>query len=305
MVTCGIPQGSCLGPLLFIIYLNDFETCLELSKASMYADDTHVTITSNNLENLLENAQRELLNISEWMRINKLTANPKKTEYMLIDHPRKVNKLDVSEPLILNNSEIKRAKKTKSLGVIVDEGLNWEQHFKVVKGKVRGGLSSLKKLKNLVPQKQLDNVYRALIESHLRYANVIWGSIPSSKIKILQNLQDRARTIIERARIKDDWSYNWLNVEQLIKFDRSTMTYKIMNGMCPESLWDKFPQISLHSNYNTRNCKDIQIPRYNLEYVKKGFHYSALTAWNSIPISIRELPTFPQFKRNLKTHLKS
>ena len=224
---------------------------------------------------------------------------------MLIGHLRKVNKLDVSEPLILNNSEIKRAKKNKSLGVIVDEGLNCDQHFKVVKGKVREGLSSLKKLKNLVPQKQLDNVYRALIESHLRYANVIWGSIPSSKIKILQNLQDRARTIIERARIKDDWSYNWLNVEQLIKFVRSALTYKIMNRMCPESLWDKFPQISLHSNYNTRNCKDIQIPRYNLEYVKKGFHYSALTAWNSIPISIRELPTFPQFKRNLKTHLKS
>ena len=108
------------------------------------------------------------------------------------------------------------------------------------------------------------------MESHLRYVNVIWGSIPSSKIKILQNLQDRARTIIERARIKDDWSYNWLNVEQLIKFDRSTMTYNIMNRMCPERLWDKFPQISLHSNYNTRNCKDIHIPRYNLEYVTKG-----------------------------------
>ena len=85
----------------------------------MYADNTHATITSNNLEKLLESAQRELLNIPEWMRINKLTANPKKTEYMLIGHPRKVNKLDVSEPLMLNTSEIKRAKKTKSLGVIV------------------------------------------------------------------------------------------------------------------------------------------------------------------------------------------
>ena len=118
------------------------------------------------------------------MRINKLTANPKKTEYMLIGHPRKVNQLDVSEPLMLNYTEIKRVKQTKSFGVIVVEGLNWEQHFTVVKGKVHGGLLSLKKLKNL-PQKQLDNVYRALVESHLRHADVIWGSIPSFKIKIL------------------------------------------------------------------------------------------------------------------------
>ena len=94
-------------------YLNDFETCLELSKASMYADDTLVTITSNNLENLLESAQREHLNISEWMRINRLTANPKKTEYMLIGHPGKVNKLDVSEPLMLNNSKNKTRKEDK------------------------------------------------------------------------------------------------------------------------------------------------------------------------------------------------
>ena len=80
VVTCGITQRSCLGPLLFIIYLIDFETSLQLSKASMYVDDTHVTIKSSDLENLLENAHRELLSISEWMGINKLTANAKKTE---------------------------------------------------------------------------------------------------------------------------------------------------------------------------------------------------------------------------------
>ena len=81
----------------------------------MYADDTHVTITSNNLESPLENAQRELLNMTEWMRINKLTANPKKTEYMLIGHPRKVNKIDVSEPLMLKlrNKASKKDKITR------------------------------------------------------------------------------------------------------------------------------------------------------------------------------------------------
>ena len=125
---------------------------------------------------------------------------------------------------------------------------------------VHDSFEKRKKLKILVPHKQRDNVYRARVESHFGYANVIWGNVPSSKIKILQNRQDRARTIVERARIKDSWSYNWLNVETLIRFDRQGMTFKIVNKMCPESLWDNFPLISLHSNHNSRNCKDIQVP---------------------------------------------
>ncbi len=107
----------------------------------------------------------------------------------------------------------------------MDEGLNWEQHFKNVKRKVRGGLLSLKRLKNLVPQKQLDNVHRSLVESHLRYANVIWGSIPDSKLEVLRNLQDHARTIIERARIKDNWYYI-IAVISLIRLPDSVISRK-------------------------------------------------------------------------------
>ena len=302
LVTCGIPQGSCLGPLMFIIYLNDFEKCLEFSKASMYADDTHVTLTSSNIDVLLTNAHQELRNISEWMRINKLSANPEKTEYMIIGHPRRTNKVEILQPLHLNDSEIKRVTKTKSLGVMVDEGLNWEDQFNKAKGKINGGLKSLKKLKNLISQSQLDHVYRALIESHLRYANVIWGSLPKSKLNTLQRLQDRARSVIEKARLKDNWSHNWLTVEQLTKFDRSVMTYKIISRQCPESLWDKYHHRTQHSNYRIRNCRDLQIPRNNLEYVKKGFQYSALKAWNDIPINVRELPTLGKFKKQLKSY---
>ena len=73
-VTCGIPQGSCLGPLLFILYLNDFERCLKYSKANIYADDTNITIASNDKEKLVADAQAELHNITEWMRVNKLVG---------------------------------------------------------------------------------------------------------------------------------------------------------------------------------------------------------------------------------------
>ena len=116
---------------------------------------------------------------------------------MIIGHPRRINDVEVSEPLNLNDSEIKRVAKTKSLGVVVDEGLNWDNQLSKVKGKMSGGLRSLKKLKNLIPQSQLDHVLdRALVESHLRYANVIWGSLPKTKLNTLKRLQDRARCFV-------------------------------------------------------------------------------------------------------------
>ena len=109
----------------------------------------------------------------EWMRINNLSINSQKTEYMITGHPRRTNKILSNEPLMLNSAEIKHVKETKSLGVTVDEGVNWNEQFRKVKGKVSGGLWSLKKLMKIVPQSQLVNIYNALVESHLRYANVV------------------------------------------------------------------------------------------------------------------------------------
>ena len=81
---CGIPQGSCLGSLLFIVYLNDFESCLEFSKSNVYADDTHTTIASNDIAELIRMTKKELLNISDGLRVNKLSANPKKQNSWLL-----------------------------------------------------------------------------------------------------------------------------------------------------------------------------------------------------------------------------
>ena len=99
----------------------------------------------------------------------------------------------------------------------------------------------------------------------------------------LQRFQDRSISIIDTTRIKDDWK-NFLQVKQLITFDRSVMTYKIMNRLCPENLWSKFQRRSHCSNYNTRFCENLQSSKYNLECSKKRSSYTALKAWNEIPM---------------------
>ena len=195
--------------------------------------------------------------------------------------------------------------KTKSLGVIIDEGLKWKDQYKSLTGKLAGGLSSLKKLKDVLPQSKLCDVYHALFESHLRYGNVVWGSISSSELQALQRLQNRALSIMERARFKDPWPKKWLSVKNLIRFDRCVMVYKIVNKQCPESLWNMFQQRCSISHYNTRNYRDLHIPNLNLEFTKKGFHYSGIKVWNDIPVNIRELSSLHLFKIHLKRHLMS
>ena len=95
-----------------------------------------------------------------------------------------------------------------------------------------GGLAALKEIENVVPQSQLWNIYYALIESHLRNADVTWGNLSKTKLASLKRLQDRAYLIISNARIKD----SWLNVDSLFRYYRNVMTYLIMNRLCPESL---------------------------------------------------------------------
>ena len=206
---------------------------------------------------------------------------------------------------MLNGTEIKRVPKSKALGVVIDESLTWDNQFKAVHSKICGGLSALKKLKDIIPQSQLCSVFHAIVESHLRYADIIWGSLSKTKLDTPQHLHNRAHSIVENTRIKDEWSSNWLTAENLIRFDRSVMTYKILNKLSPESLWHKFQYRSMYSNYETRNCKDLQIPKLITEPAKKGFYYSALKTWNDIPANIRDIQTLRRFIKELKAHLTS
>ena len=141
--------------------------------------------------------------------------------------------------------------------------------------------------------------------SQSKLCDVVWGSLSSTELQTLQYLQNRALSIIESARVKDPWPKKWLNVENFIRFDRSVLVYKLLDKLCPESLWHMFQFRSSFSNYNTGHDKDLHIPKVKLEFSKGGFQYAGIRAWNDIPNNIRELSSLSLLESQLRRHLIS
>ena len=151
---------------------------------------------------------------------NKQTClNASKSKFMVVGHRRKVNRVgNELSNRVLNNEVIKKEEKIKYLGINTDESLNWEEQYKTAKNKLKGGISSLRKLKDILPQRKLEQVYKTLFESHLRYGDIVWNTLSNTKLSKLQRLQIRARKLVQNAKYKDGWNCNWLDVRSLISF---------------------------------------------------------------------------------------
>ena len=131
-LSCGVPQGTILGPLLFLLYINDLPNCLVNSEARMYADDTHLTYAGVNSEDIQFCLNQDLGDLYEWLRANKLTLNMTKTEYMLIGSRQRLSTLNDSPRLTINDVHVKQVNEAKILGVINDKKLNWNSHIEKI-----------------------------------------------------------------------------------------------------------------------------------------------------------------------------
>ena len=138
----GIPQGSGLGPLLFLIYINNLPKCLNAgSKADMFADDTQIATANHDIEVITETLNSELNNVASWLSANKLTLNNSKTEYTIIGSKKRLSRLTSDSAINVGNLEINRVETTKSLGLVIDESLNWSAHVELISKKVTSGLA--------------------------------------------------------------------------------------------------------------------------------------------------------------------
>ena len=119
-LTCGIPQGTILGPLLFIIYINDLPNCLSNAEPRMYADDTHISFAGNNIQNINTVLNEDLARVEKWLTANKLTLNASKTEFMLIGSRQRLSTFHNPPSLMIDGAPITHVTATKSLGVHID-----------------------------------------------------------------------------------------------------------------------------------------------------------------------------------------
>ena len=151
LLSCGVPQGTILGPLLFLLYINDLPNCLHFSQTGMYADDTSLTFASTDVNHLNNCLNYDLSKVYTWLSANKLTLNLTKTEFMLIASRQKLSNISERPFLTMNDMAVEQVASAKSLGVYIDQTFNWECHIENISKKIASAIGAIERIRHLIP----------------------------------------------------------------------------------------------------------------------------------------------------------
>ena len=297
-ITTGVPQGSILGPLLFIIYINDIANISKLFEKIVYADDTSLLTNLNHLKHAYPNKSYseiiniELKNIHTWLMDNKLSLNIDKTKYMIFHHREKnIPDLEIK----IENLEIKRVECFNFLGLNIDQHVTWQNQLKNISTKISRSIGILNKLKHLLPTKTKLIIYNSFINSHINYCILAWGF----KLSKITTLQKKAIRIVAGSKYNSHTdpifiALRCLKANDIFRLAKIKFYYQFMHGTLP-SYFLKLPLVSnstVHC-YNTRVCK-------NLHTLKSKTSFGKLCIRYDIPITINNLDD--QIRNRLETH---
>lgn len=311
-VNRGVPQGSILGPILFILYSADITNCIKHCKYHIYADDIqlYIDFLPGNLDAALLNLNKDLDMIVKWATNNCLLLNPKKTKFMVLGSKRQLSLLPQTIDLTLMGEKVERVYMARNLGLKVDAGLRFEEH---IVDSIRGCFYRLKILYRLRPymsEELRTQLVESLILSRLNYADIIYGPRLLSKTqRLIQRVQNACArfcfTIPPRTHVTPYLNKNYaLRMKSRRKLHLASLLFNIIEYKEPTYLYEKLKWMSQRRSCSLRNVSlQLAIPRHGSASFRGSFRYSATKCWNNIPPPIRNSGTIRSFKLRLKQHL--
>ena len=332
-VTCGVPQGSVLGPLLFLIYINDLPNISEKLSFFLFADDTNIYYESADLLELEKTVNEELKKLSQWLNINRLALNVSKTNFVIFRSPTK--KCNHNVTLIMNRKALQQKDHVKYLGVLLDEHLNWKYQINGVALKISRGIGILAKLKPYLKNNLLRSIYFSLVYSHLSYGVHVWGSADKTSLNKIVTLQNKAIRILSGVQYFQIYGQDpgplpsseplfknlrILKFSDIFKLSIATFVYSTLDFETPQIFHEWFIfNYEVHEHNTRLNSEITQEHHFDVgtveqslslhtrgcknSYGQKMIQVSGPVVWNSIPAIIQKSPSINSFKTKLKKHL--
>ena len=301
-VYCGVPQGSILGPLLFIMHFNSVCSVLQKCKILKYADDTVLYVAGKDTMSIEKDLQCDLRSISSWLQNNELVINlkPGKTEAMLFGTSQKMCKNNHELDLKYDNTVLNTTKTYKYLGVLLDQHLKLSQHLDNVFRKAKSRLQLLNLLRPQITSKTAITVYNAMIIPLFTYCSSVAPYNNTTYIKKLDSFQCRANHIINRD--NKSTPHKMKSITELKRKQICVLTYKCANGLICKNFDNYFEMMSS----KTRNSDSLlRLPKARTESYRKSFQFFGAKMFNELPIEVRKANSLNEFKAlfNKSTHM--